>query len=193
MSVSKFGVAVLAAAAAGALAVGGAATAAPLAGTPTAAAAFSNDDQRDLGASDDTPVTGDELAKVTAAVQGKDASVTVSSVRKDPDGSYDVFGTKAGALVAFEVSADLQTVTEETGHGRGGGASDDTPVTGDELAKVTAAVQGKDASVTVSSVRKDPDGSYDVFGTKAGALVAYEVSADLQTITENTGHGGGHR
>jgi thioesterase domain-containing protein len=42
-------------------------------------------------------------------------------------------------------------------------------------------------------VRKDPDGSYDVFGTKAGASVAFEVSADLQTITENTGHGGGHR
>lgn len=122
MSVSKFGVAVLATAAAGALAVGGGAAlanAAPVAGTPTAVAAFSNDNQRDPGASDDTPVTGDELAKVTAAVQGKDVSVTVSSVRKDPDGSYDVFGTKVGASVAFEVSADLQTITENTGDGGG--------------------------------------------------------------------------
>jgi hypothetical protein len=41
-------------------------------------------------------------------------------------------------------------------------------------------------------VRKDPDGSYDVFGTKSGAPTEYDVSADLQTITESPGRGG-HR
>lgn len=63
------------------------------------------------GGSQDTPVTGDELAKVTAAVKAEDSSVTVSRVQKDPDGSYDVFGTKSGAPVMFEVSSDLKTVS----------------------------------------------------------------------------------
>jgi hypothetical protein len=67
-----------------------------------------------------------------------------------------------------------------------GGSSRDTAVTGNELAKVTAAMKAKDASVTVTSVRKDPDGSYDVLGTKAGADVFYDVSADLKTFTQHT-------
>jgi hypothetical protein len=142
------------------------------------------------GGSTDTPVTGDELAKVTAAVKAKDSSVTVSSVRKDPDGSYDVLATKAGAQVMYEVSADLKTISQGGGRGGhgggpGGGGSADTPVTGDEQTKVALAVKAKDSSVTVTSVRKDPDGSYDVFATKAGAQVIYDVSADLKTITEH--------
>ncbi len=40
-------------------------------------------------------------------------------MRKDPDGSYDAIGTKAGAPVFFDVSADLKTVTAATG-GPGG-------------------------------------------------------------------------
>lgn len=36
-----------------------------------------------------------------AAVAAKDSAVTVTSVRKDPDGSYDVFGIKADARVKF--------------------------------------------------------------------------------------------
>ena len=72
--------------------------------------------------------------------------------------------------------------------------NNDTPVTGTELANVKAAVKAKDSAVTVTSVRKDPDGSYDVFGTKAGANVRLEVSKDLKTITVDTdNHGGGPR
>ena len=78
------------------------------------------------------------------------------------------------------------------GRGPGGrGGSPDTPVLGDELTRVTAAVNAKDAAVTVTSAQKDPDGSYDVYGTKAGAQVAYDVSADLKTFTERTGGRGG--
>lgn len=51
-----------------------------------------------------TPVTGAELATVTAAVKAKDSAVTITSVRMDPDGSYDVDGTKAGAPVRLEVT-----------------------------------------------------------------------------------------
>src|SRR6478735_1322609 len=105
---------------------------------PTAVAVSSDDVRQGPGGSNDTPVTGDELARVTAAVQAKDPSFTVSSLRKDPDGSYDVFGTKSGAPAGYDVSADLQTITESTGHGGGRGGSNHTPVTGDELARVTA-------------------------------------------------------
>ena len=93
----------------------------------------------------------------------------------------------------YVVSADLATITQNTGAGgRGGGrgGSNDTPVTADELSKVTAAVTAKDSGATVTSVQKDPDGSYDVFATKDGAKVMYEVSAALATITQNTGAGG---
>jgi hypothetical protein len=77
------------------------------------------------------------------------------------------------------------TAGDSNGSGNGG-ASQDAAVTGDELAKVKAAMTAKDSSVTVTSVRKDPDGSYDVLGTKAGAAVFYDVSADLKTFTLNT-------
>ena len=59
-------------------------------------------------------------ATVTAAVKAKDSAVSVTSVRMDPDGSYDVFGTKAGANVMLEVSKDLKTITTHTGGGPDG-------------------------------------------------------------------------
>src|SRR6478609_4199811 len=143
-----------------------------------------------MNPNNDTSVTGTELASVTAAVKAKDSTVTIASVRKDPDGSYDVFGTKSGATVMLEVSKDLKTITTDTGGHRGGGrhgGGNDTPVTGTELSTVAAAVKAKDSSVTVNSVRKDPDGSYDVLGTRSGANVMLEVSKDLNTISTNAG------
>src|SRR3954451_4947278 len=159
--------------------------------TSTSTAAASPDASGN--ANNDTPVTGTELTKVTAAVKAKDSAVAVTSVRMDPDGSYDVFGTKSGANVMLEVSKDLNSITTNTGGGghngggHHGGGSNDTPVTGTELTKVTSAVKAKDSAVAVTSVRMDPDGSYDVFGTKSGANVMLEVSKDLKSITTNAG------
>ena len=144
------------------------------------------------GQSQDTVVTGDEAQKVIDAVRAKDASATISDVRKDPDGSFDALGTKSdGTKVMYDVSADLKTITEHAGKGGPGGPggqSQDTPVTGDEAQKVKDAVKAKDSSVTISEVRKDPDGSYDALGTKSdGTKVMYDVSADLQTVTQGGG------
>jgi hypothetical protein len=145
-----------------------------------------------------TPVTGDEATKVGDAVKAEDSAVTVTSVQKDEDGSYDVAGTKAGQPVFFDVSKDLKTVSARTGgpggRGTGGpgkGGSQDTPVTGGEATKVGDAVKAEDSAVTVTSVRKDPDGSYDVLGTKAGEPVFFEVSKDLATVEQRTGGPGG--
>jgi hypothetical protein len=188
-----------AAAAVGALGLAGA-TLAGAAATPTPSPSSSSGDGpggKGHG-HDHTPVTGDELAKVKAAVKAKDSAITVTEVEKDADGSYDVDGTKAGARVRVEVSADLRTVEVRTGgpgwrggHGPGGPRHTHTAVTGDELAKVTAAVRAKDSAVTVTRVEKDADGSYDVEGTKAGQPVRLEVSQDLRTISEASGWGPG--
>jgi hypothetical protein len=189
VSVKKVSLAVAGAAAVGALIFGGA----TLADAATRTAGYSRmpGGYGHPGVSEDTPVTGDELAKVTAAVKAKYAAATVGGVRKDPDGSYDVLATKSGDRVMYEVSADLKTITERqgrNGHGRAFG----TAVTGDELAKVTAAIKAKDAAATVTDVRKDPGGAYHVLATKSGDRVMYQVSADLKTVTEHTPHDG-HR
>lgn len=209
MNPKKLTMAAVSAAAAGLLIVGGTTianaaddtTPTTTSSTATSGAPGSSSDaatkgtSQTRGASQDTPVTGDEAAKVSKAVTDKDSTVTVSSVRKDPDGSYDVLGTKSGANVMFDVSADLATITENAGggggghHGGMGGASQDTPVTGTEADQVTAAVTAKDSTITVTSVRKDPDGSYDALGTKAGANVLVDVSKDLSTVTVNAGGG----
>ena len=132
MRTKKFGLAAASTAAVAALLIGGA-TLANAADNPTpttsattsSAAAVPGDAATGKGgpqgASQDTPVTGDEATKVSAAVTAKDSTVTVESVRKDPDGSYDVLGTKAGAKVMFDVSADLATVTENAGGPGAGG------------------------------------------------------------------------
>jgi hypothetical protein len=141
-----------------------------------------------------TAVTGDELDRVTAAVKAKDSAVTVTRVEKDEDGSYDVEGTKAGAPVRLEVSADLKTVEVHAGgpggHGRMGKGAE---VTGAERANVEKAATAKVSGLAVEDVRKRPDGSYVVRGTKAGAPVRVEVSKDLTTVTEESGWGPGGR
>ena len=112
--------------AAGALIGTGAALSGAATGTATQnPSATANSTASDSGGHAHTPVTGDELAKVSAAVKAQDSTVTVTTVQKDPDGSYDVDGTKAGAPVRFDVSADLKTITPRTG-GRGAATPDST-------------------------------------------------------------------
>lgn len=133
-----------------------------------------------------TVVTGAEAQRVIDAVKAKDSTVTVDRVLKDPDGSYDAMGTKDGARIRFDVSADLTTVVQgERGPGGGGPGFQDTVVTGAEAQRVIDAVEAKNSGVNIEAVRKDADGSYDAVGTKDGARICFEVSADLGTITEN--------
>lgn len=144
-------------------------------------------------ASSDTAVTGSAADSVKAAVTAKNSAVTITTVRKDPDGSFDALGTdSSGNRVFYDVSADLKTVTAGGGGhggGRGPGGSQDAAVTGSEADSVKAAVTAKNSGVTVTTVRKDADGSYDALGTDAsGNRVMYDVSKDLKTVTANAGH-----
>jgi hypothetical protein len=142
-----------------------------------------------------TEATADETAKVSAAVQAKDANAQVTKVMKDEDGSFDAMATSNGTTVRYEVSADYATATvdDHAGRGMGRGMGGQQPsLTDDELAKVTAAVQAKDSGATVDRAWKDPDGSFDVVVTSNGAKAKYDVSADYATVTADTGFGQGH-
>ena len=111
----------------------------------------------------------------------------------------------AGALVGGVAAVSSASTTSQVantgstsvgpadgkGQGYGPGGHAHTEVTGTELAKVTTAVKGKDSAVAVQRVQKDPDGSYDVMGTKDGNPVMLEVSKDLKTIQTRTGGPGG--
>lgn len=134
MSLKKRALATAATVAASLAIVGGAAVANAASGTPSptpsagsGAAASSNgtsnegQDQRPR-AHQHAAVTGEEATKVGDAVKAKDAAVTVTKIKKDPDGSYDVDGTKDGQKIRYEVSADLATITQRTGRGGGNGA-----------------------------------------------------------------------
>ncbi len=123
MSLKKIGIGAALAGSAVAIVIGGSTLAS--AGTP-ATGAVSSTSGSSFGAgapggSSDTAVSGAELTKVTAAMTAKDPTVTVTAVRQDADGSYDVLGTKAGARVMYDVSADLATFTAHTGGPGGGG------------------------------------------------------------------------
>ena len=134
--------------------------------------------------------TGIAVAAAAAILLGGGSAVAFAS-SNDAAGSTSV-SSALGYGPSGTKSAD--GTSQQGGRGMGGrgmGGHAHTAVTGDELVKVTAAVKAKDSTITVSNVQKDPDGSYDVHATKAGANVMLEVSADLKTITENTGGPGG--
>ena len=116
MALNKFAIAASSLAAAGLIAGGatfayadGTATASPSTQTTASAAADTTQGGRAQGqASQDTPVTGAEAQKVIDAVKAKDSTVTITEVRKDPDGTYDALGTKAdGSRAFYDVSTDL--------------------------------------------------------------------------------------
>lgn len=156
--------------------------------------------QGSRGGHEHTEVTGDEATRVTDAVTAQDSAITVESVRKDPDGSYDVLGTKDGSRVMVQVSADLATIEVGSG-GRGGpgggrgpgGMGDLTEATEEETTQVTEAVTAQDSGFTVEEVRKTTEGDFMVRGTKDGERAMARVSADLQTVEVRTGgpRGGG--
>ncbi|MFV0460940.1 MAG: hypothetical protein ACK5MT_19470 [Actinomycetales bacterium] len=98
-----------------------------------------------------------------------------------------------GAVMASAASSSTESSTGTYSmSAASGGGHEHTEVTGDELTSVTDAVTAQFEGVTVTSVQKDPDGSYDIEATNAdGSTVRYEASADLSSITERQGRGGG--
>ena len=195
-------------AAAGLIATGAtlsnAATPAAQTGTGTYSNAFgSGAPSGDRGhGSNDTPVTGTELAKVSAAVKAKDSAVTVTARAEGPrrllrrvrhEGG--VAGHARGQQGPEDDHHWAWSRVRRPGARRWQGhGMNDTPVTGTELSNVKAAVKAKDSAVTVTKRPQGPRRLLRRVRHEGGGPVMLEVSKDLKTITTGPrggGHGGG--
>ena len=96
-----------------------------------------------------------------------------------------------GQALAQAATTPSPTASPSATTGATADPSSDTAVTGTQADSVIAAVKAAFPGSTITTVRMDPDGSFDALGTAAdGSRVFYDVSADLVTITAG-GHGGG--
>ena len=147
----------------------------------------------------ETELTGDDLAKATAAAQAAVPDGTVVRAETDADGAtYEVHMTKAdGSEVTVELDASFTvTATETGGHGggghKGGGhRNGETELTGDDLTKATAAAQAALPDGTVVRAETDADGAtYEVHMTKAdGSEVTVKLDAGFTVTSTIDGKG----
>jgi uncharacterized membrane protein YkoI len=145
----------------------------------------------------ETPLVGDELTKATAAAATAAPGSTVVRAETDADGDvFEVHITNAdGTKSTVKLNADFSVKTIEAGgkggHGGKGGGSHgtETPLTGDDLAKATAAAAKAAPGSTVVRAETDADGAaFEVHitntdGTKSTVL----LNADFSLKTIETG------
>jgi uncharacterized membrane protein YkoI len=150
-------------------------------------------------------LTGDTLAKATAAATAKVPGATVDVAFADDHGkgAYVVLMTKADtshvAVVLDSSFAVVAVRTRPEGRGRGpggpdgkggpGGRAGETALTGDTLAKVTAAAKAKVPGATLDRAETDADGNakYEAHMTKAdGTHVTVYVNAGFEAVSVET-------
>jgi uncharacterized membrane protein YkoI len=147
----------------------------------------------------ETPLTGTDAEKVTAAAQAEIPDGTVLRVETDSEGVYEAHVQKAdGTEVIVQVDADFTVtgVQEMMGRGmgghRGGPGMGETPLTGEEAEKATAAAQAELPDGTVLRVETDADGTYEAHVRKAdGTEVEVKMDKDF-TVTSVEEHTFGH-
>ncbi len=145
----------------------------------------------------ETPLTGADADKTTAAAQAEIPNGTVLRVETDADGTYEAHVRKAdGTEVEVKMDTDFNvtSVEEFTGHkGRGGPGMNETPLTGADADKATAAAQAEIPDGTVLRVETDADGTYEAHVRKAdGTEVEVKMDKDFN-VTSVEEHGFGHR
>ncbi len=104
-------------------------------------------------------------------------------------GSYGVASAASGSG-----STTTTTTAPSTHQPWGGQRSDETPLTGDALTKVTAAAEAKVSGGTVIRVETDADGNakYEAHMTKAdGTPVTAYVDEDFNVVSVESGGPGG--
>src|SRR5262245_57572981 len=185
-------------AAAGALALGGAAVADAVSGSNGSSTQGNALAQTRPARGDETALTGDTAAKVKAAALAKTGGGTVDRVETDADGHapYEAHITKSdGSHVTVYVNAQFDVVGTEAGgpQGRNGGhgrRSGETALTGDTAAKVKAAALAKTSGGTVDRVETDADGHapYEAHITKSdGSHVTVYVNAQFDVVGVENG------
>jgi uncharacterized membrane protein YkoI len=152
----------------------------------------------------ETPLTSDDLAKATAAAQTAVPGATIDRAETEGDGSaaYEVHVTKAdGTHATVKLNSDFSVNVIEEGKAGGGGNGGphqangitETPLTGDELAKATAAANTAAPGSSIERAETDADGdSFEVHITKAdGTRATVKLNADFSVKTVEAGQAGG--
>ncbi len=139
-------------------------------------------------------LTGDALAKVTAAVQGRLAGATVDHAHRAPtgDGYVALVTKKDGSRALVQMDAKFAVTGVSTAPMRGGrggpGKTRPAELTGDALAKVTAAVQGRLAGATVDHAHRAPtgDGYVALVTKKDGSRALVQMDAKFAVTGVST-------
>jgi uncharacterized membrane protein YkoI len=151
----------------------------------------------------ETALTGDNLAKATAAAKTAVPGATVDRAEADADGAkYEVHMTKSdGSEVTVKLDAAFKVTGTETGgpggggHGGGGphqaNGITETPLTGDNLSKATDAAKAAVPGATVQEATTDADGAkYEVHMAKSdGSEVTVKLDAAFKVTSTVNGRG----
>jgi uncharacterized membrane protein YkoI len=168
--------------------------------TTVSSATSATDSIKDSARTNESPLTGDDLAKATAAAAKAAPGSTVERAETDDDGdAFEVHVTNAdGTKSTVKLNADFSVKTVEAG-GKGGGphqanGKTETPLTGDDLAKATAAAATAAPGSTVERAETDADGdAFEVHVTNAdGTKSTVKLNADFSVKTVEAGGKGGH-
>ncbi|MGN6598246.1 MAG: hypothetical protein ACTHMW_03020 [Actinomycetes bacterium] len=183
------------------------------AGSSTAQSAGSESGNRPQ----ETPLTGDSLSKVTAAINAKYPGATIDRAETDADGggTYEAHITKKdGSRVTVLFNSSFSVTGEEAG-GRGGPGGDmgpgahrggnggqsgpaangETALTGSTLSSVKSAVLNQYPGATVDLATTEKDGNIasavsEAHITKSdGTRVEVLLDKDFAIVGEEAGHG----
>jgi uncharacterized membrane protein YkoI len=158
------------------------------------------------GHTPETPLTGSDAEKATAAAKEAVPGGTIIRVETDSDGeaSYEAHVRKSDGtevVVLMDDGFNVTSVEEFAGRGgRGGGGGrggpNETPLTGQDAEKATAAAKAAVEGGTVIRVETDADGgaTYEAHVRKSdGTEVVVLMNADftVKSVEEFTGGRGG--
>ncbi len=157
---------------------------------------------RGEGRCEETPLNGAKLTKVTDAVEAEYPGATIERAETDSEGSYEAHLTTAdGERLRVLLDEDFAITGTETGAGpgrhghgpRGEGRSEETPLSGAKLTKVTDAVEAEYPGATIERAETDSEGTYEAHLTTAdGQRLRVLLDEDFAITGTETGRGGGH-
>jgi uncharacterized membrane protein YkoI len=144
----------------------------------------------------ETPLTGADADKATAAALAAVPGATVDRVETDSDGAtYEAHVTKSDgtkATVEMDANFTVTSVEADTGHGGRGGHGGphqangitETPLTGADADKATAAAQAAVPGATIDRVETDAEGAtYEAHVTKSDGTKATVKMDSNFTVT----------
>jgi uncharacterized membrane protein YkoI len=162
----------------------------------------------DNGHTPETPLTGSDAEKATAAAQAAVPGGTILRVETDSDGraTYEAHVRKSDGtevVVLMDDTFNVTSVEEFAGRGGRGGPGRDpsqagpgeTLLTGDDAAKATAAAEKAVEDGTILRVETDADGgaSYEAHVRKSDGtevVVLMDDSFNVTSVEEFAGRGG---